>query len=94
MHRVAIESDREVVVLRLNRPEVLGGIDQAMCIALLGAIPPVEVDPSVRECLLTGGGPGFCSGAGQLDAYPRVRALQNTPPSWAITLYIISGPRL
>jgi len=63
MSRVEIEIDDSVAVLRLNRPEVLNAIDQAMWTALLDALRTVGAAPSVRVCLLTGNGRGFCSGA-------------------------------
>ena len=61
--RVEIERDGAIAVLRLNRPEVLNAIDQAMWTALLDALRAVADDASVRACLLTGNGRGFCSGA-------------------------------
>ena len=63
MNRVEIERDGAIAVLRLNRPEVLNAIDQAMWTDLLDAFRAVAADPSVRVCLLTGNGRGFCSGA-------------------------------
>ena len=63
MSRVEIERDGSIAVLRLNRPEVLNAIDQAMWAALLDAIRTVADDASLRACLLTGNGCGFCSGA-------------------------------
>ena len=63
INRVEIERDGAIAVLRLNRPEVLNAIDQAMWTALLDALRVVADDASVRACLLTGNGRGFCSGA-------------------------------
>lgn len=63
MSRVEIEHDGSVAVLRFNRPEVLNAIDQAMWTALFDALRTVADDASVRVCLLTGNGRGFCSGA-------------------------------
>ena len=63
MNRVEIERDGSIAVLRLNRPEVLNAIDQAMWAALLDAIRTVADDASLRACLLTGNGRAFCSGA-------------------------------
>ena len=61
--RVEVEHDGGIAVLRLNRPDVLNAIDQAMWLALLDALRTVAADPAVRACLLTGNGRGFCSGA-------------------------------
>lgn len=63
MNRVEIERDGTIAVLRLNRPEVLNAVDQAMWTALLDALRTVAEEASVRVCLLTGNGRGFCSGA-------------------------------
>ena len=63
MNRVEIEHDGGIAVLRLNRPDVLNAIDQAMWMELLDAFRTVAATPSVRVCLLTGNGRGFCSGA-------------------------------
>ena len=58
INRVEIERDGAIAVLRLNRPEVLNAIDQAMWTALLDALRVVADDASVRACLLTGNGRG------------------------------------
>ncbi|MFT5174650.1 MAG: enoyl-CoA hydratase/carnithine racemase [Gammaproteobacteria bacterium] len=63
MSRVEIERDGAIAVLRMNRPEVLNAIDQAMWLSLLTAFRELATDPSLRVCLLTGNGRGFCSGA-------------------------------
>ena len=63
MNRVEIERDGTIAVLRLNRPKVLNAIDQGMWTDLLSALRTVAEDASVRACLLTGNGRGFCSGA-------------------------------
>ncbi len=61
--RVVIERDGPVAIVRLNRPEVLNAIDQAMWQALLGAFQGLRDDRDLRVCLITGNGRGFCSGA-------------------------------
>ena len=63
MNRVEVEREGGIAVLRLNRPKVLNAIDQAMWTALLHALRAVADDATVRVCLLTGNGRGFCSGA-------------------------------
>ena len=63
INRVEIERDGAIAVLRLNRPDVLNAIDQAMWTDLLDALRAVADDTSLRVCLLTGNGRGFCSGA-------------------------------
>ena len=63
MSRVDIECDGPVAIVRLNRPEVLNAIDQAMWQALLEAFEGLHEEPNLRACLVTGNGRGFCSGA-------------------------------
>ncbi|MGI9479896.1 MAG: enoyl-CoA hydratase/isomerase family protein [Hyphomicrobiaceae bacterium] len=63
MARVEVERDGSIAVVRLNRPEVLNAIDQAMWQALLDAFVGLRNEPDLRACLITGQGRGFCSGA-------------------------------
>ena len=63
MQRVEIERAGAIAVVRLNRPEVLNAIDQAMWAALIAAFGELAGDDSVRACLITCNGRGFCSGA-------------------------------
>ena len=63
MHRVEIEREDGIAVVRLNRPEVLNAIDQAMWDGLLGAFQELSHEASLRACVLIGNGRGFCSGA-------------------------------
>ena len=80
MNRVEIERDGSIAVLRLNRPEVLNAIDQAMWAALLDAIRTVADDASLRACLLTGNGRAFCSGADLREtAWPSTRPGRRSP---------------
>jgi len=63
MERIMIERDGPIAIVRLNRPEVLNAIDQAMWQALLGAFEVLRDERDLRVCLITGNGRGFCSGA-------------------------------
>ena len=69
MNRVEIERDGAIAVLRLNRPEVLNAIDQAMWTDLLDAFRAAAADPSVRVCLLTGN--GAASALARISRRPR-----------------------
>jgi enoyl-CoA hydratase len=51
-----------IAVLRLNRPERLNAIDEAMTVALAQACQTIACDDDVRVVVLTGVGRGFCSG--------------------------------
>ncbi len=49
-------TDGEIVVVTLDRPEVLNAIDDAMLAALHSAIDGLEADPGVRAVVLGGAG--------------------------------------
>ncbi|MBX6377508.1 MAG: enoyl-CoA hydratase/isomerase family protein [Clostridia bacterium] len=49
-------------MLRLNRPEVLNALNDAMFADLLRALDELEADAAVRAVLVTGEGRSFCSG--------------------------------
>ncbi|WP_156688397.1 enoyl-CoA hydratase/isomerase family protein [Mycobacterium sp. Marseille-P9652] len=61
-----------VVVARLNRPERLNAINEAMRDELLRACGELGRDPSVRAVVLTGAGRGFCAGIDLRDFGPGV----------------------
>jgi enoyl-CoA hydratase len=63
MERVVVERDGPLAIIRLNRPEVLNAIDQAMWQALLQAFEGLRDERDLRACLIIGNGRGFCSGA-------------------------------
>ncbi|MAE93039.1 MAG: enoyl-CoA hydratase [Deltaproteobacteria bacterium] len=52
-----------VAVLRLDRPEVLNSLNEALLTDLSDALRKVAEDRSVRALLLTGTGRAFCAGA-------------------------------
>ncbi|MEY4758285.1 MAG: putative enoyl-CoA hydratase echA8 [Pseudomonadota bacterium] len=52
-----------VVVLRLNRPEVLNALNLALRRALAEAFRRLDADPAVRVVVLAGGAKAFCAGA-------------------------------
>ena len=58
-----LERQDAVALVRLNRPEVLNAINQAMWSELLNAFREVKEDADVKVCVITGAGRGFCSGA-------------------------------
>ena len=51
-----------IAVVRLNRPERLNAINDAMQSELMQAFTSLAADPSVHAVVLTGAGRGFCSG--------------------------------
>ena len=60
--RVAIQIKDGVADVRLNRPDKMNAIDQAMFAALQEAGDEVSADPSVRAVVLSGEGRAFCAG--------------------------------
>lgn len=68
-----LELDRPrdgVAVLRLNRPERLNAINEAMQAELRQALRDLTADRSVHAVVLTGAGRGFCAGLDMRDFGP------------------------
>ncbi|MHB8465037.1 MAG: enoyl-CoA hydratase [Acidimicrobiales bacterium] len=69
MSFVVVEHPRpHVAVVRLNRPERMNAMAFDVMIPLREALEEVSRDNDVRVTILTGTGPGFCSGADLEDA--------------------------
>lgn len=58
--------------MRLNRPERLNAINEAMQAELRRALADVAIDNAVRAVVLTGAGRGFCAGIDMRDFGPNV----------------------
>ncbi|WP_172828449.1 enoyl-CoA hydratase/isomerase family protein [Mycobacterium colombiense] len=68
-----LELDRPgdgVIILRLNRPQRLNAIDEAMQTELRQTLRDLTIDRSVRAVVLTGAGRGFCAGIDMRDFGP------------------------
>ncbi len=64
MSDVLLSEDREGVrLLKMNRPDKLNALNNALTEALLLALRAADADPDVRAVVLTGSGRGFCAGA-------------------------------
>jgi 2-(1,2-epoxy-1,2-dihydrophenyl)acetyl-CoA isomerase len=59
-----------VLVITLNRPDVLNSFNLAMATALLDALRTAADDASVRAVLLTGSGRAFCAGQDLAEVLP------------------------
>jgi enoyl-CoA hydratase/carnithine racemase len=59
-----------VAILRLNRPQRLNAINDAMQNEMHGALDDLAIDPAVRAVVLTGAGRGFCAGIDVRDFGP------------------------
>ncbi len=61
---LSVEMDRGVVVLKLNRPEVMNAFNFSLLIALKNEIERLRFDNEVRVVVITGEGErAFCAGA-------------------------------
>jgi len=60
--RVAVSISHGVADVRMNRPDKLNALDQAMFSALVEAGESLKTDRSVRAVVLSGEGRGFCAG--------------------------------
>ena len=56
-----------VLILKLNRPEVLNAMNRDLIIGLLEQINETVDDENVRAIIITGNGRGFCAGADLVD---------------------------
>jgi len=65
---VVVRREQDRLCLRLNRPEKRNAFSSEMRDALCEALPIALCDASIRQVLLTGEGPCFCSG-GDLDEF-------------------------
>jgi 2-(1,2-epoxy-1,2-dihydrophenyl)acetyl-CoA isomerase len=75
------ETDNAVLILTLNRPEVLNAMNGALAGALMAALETAReaaVKGDVRAVVLTGAGRGFCAGADLTE--PALRANAGHPP--------------
>jgi enoyl-CoA hydratase len=70
-----LELDRSrdrVVIVRLNRPERLNAINEAMQAELAQTLTDLALDWSAHAVVLTGAGRGFCAGIDMRDFGPNV----------------------
>jgi 2-(1,2-epoxy-1,2-dihydrophenyl)acetyl-CoA isomerase len=56
-----------VLILKLNRPEVLNAMNKDLIVGLLELINETSDDDNVRAIIITGNGRGFCAGADLVD---------------------------
>src|SRR5947207_1469933 len=63
MSKVLFETDGEVAVVTINRPEVRNAVDDPTAAALVGAFRRFDADEALAVAVLTGAGGTFCAGA-------------------------------
>jgi enoyl-CoA hydratase len=81
MSFVLVDKPRpHVALVTLNRPERMNAMAFDVMIPLREALEQVSVDNDVRVVVLTGAGPGFCSGADLEDSghVPNIKGLTRT----------------
>ena len=78
-----VEVDAGVAWLRLNRPDAMNSLDNALKGALVAALRDVGEDPAVRCVVLTGSGRAFCVGQ---DLKEHVRNLGDPTSTLATTV--------
>src|SRR5438046_8199158 len=63
MNTVLFETDGEVAVVTINRPEVRNAVDDPTAAALVGAFRRFDADEALASAVLTGAGGTSCAGA-------------------------------
>lgn len=65
------EVQNGVLVLTLNRPDVLNSFNREMALAMQAGLKRAAVDEAIRAVLITGNGRGFCAGQDLAEALPK-----------------------
>src|SRR6266446_2415317 len=63
MSTVLFDTDGEVAVVTINRPEVRNAVDDPTAAALVEAFQRFDADEALAVAVLTGAGGTFCAGA-------------------------------
>jgi 2-(1,2-epoxy-1,2-dihydrophenyl)acetyl-CoA isomerase len=71
LETIQLQQESGVLVVMLNRPDVLNAVNEQLGRDLLEALKRADRDTAVRAVVLTGAGRGFCSGQ---DLRDRARA--------------------
>jgi enoyl-CoA hydratase len=87
---LTLETDNQVVLLTLNRPDKLNALSNELLDALMGALNDVELDPAVRAVVITGAGRAFSAGA-DIAAFQRH---MEAGPADAIVHFMRPGHRM
>ena len=71
-----------VALITLNRPQALNSFTRQMHKELCEALDRIEADKSIRACVITGAGRGFCAGAdlAEFDFEPGPDLVQRADP--------------
>jgi enoyl-CoA hydratase/carnithine racemase len=60
---LSLETDNQVALLTLNRPDRLNALSSELLAAIMAALDKFELDPAVRAVVITGAGRAFSAGA-------------------------------
>jgi len=66
-----VETDGQIGIITLNRPEALNALNRKLCEELIGALGVFEEDKNVGCVVLTGAGRAFAAGADIKEMAPR-----------------------
>jgi 2-(1,2-epoxy-1,2-dihydrophenyl)acetyl-CoA isomerase len=69
-HHLLVQRRDGVMIVALNRPDVLNSFNRQMADELVAALAAAAGDDSVRAVLLTGTGRGFCAGQDLAEVLP------------------------
>jgi 2-(1,2-epoxy-1,2-dihydrophenyl)acetyl-CoA isomerase len=68
---IKVEHEESVLIIKLNRPDVLNSFNKGMAKEFLSALIDVKNNPNIRAILITGAGKGFCAGQDLAEAVPK-----------------------
>lgn len=93
---VKYEKKDDIIVISLNRPQVLNAVNRQLREDLLKAVRAAEVDQEAKAVILRGEGRAFCSGADLSEGPPaRNLPIENRPDTLQdITRAIIRMPKV
>lgn len=60
--KILIEEQDQLLIIKLNRPDVFNSLDREMSLRLIKALQDAEADHNIRAVLLTASGKAFCAG--------------------------------
>ncbi len=77
---IRYETDQNVAIITLNRPDRRNALTQEMLTELAAAIETTRGDDNVRAAILTGAGKGFCAGQdlGSFGGIPEPEEVRNS----------------
>jgi enoyl-CoA hydratase len=87
---LSFNTDNQVALLTLNRPEKLNALSNELLGALLSALDAIELDPAVRAVVITGAGRAFSAGA-DITAFQRH---MEAGPAEAVVHFMRPGHRM